>query len=59
MKATMSLRFVTREVPAVGEQIASTYNVLQQYWEAKDGDERYGEWRDVPLESEAPASSED
>ena len=56
MTPTNKLRFVEREVPS-GEGFAKTVRVLQQWWDAEEGDhEAYvkagGEWQDVPLEEE-------
>jgi hypothetical protein len=59
MTPTAKLRFVERVVPApeYGEGIGKTVRILQQWWEDSSGDlasgvTLYGEWRDVPLETE-------
>ena len=68
MKPTNKLRFVERTVyldpfykqlNEKGELVTATrtYRVLQQWWEDSVGDMQqgvtaFGEWRDVPLESE-------
>ena len=60
MTPTNKLRFVERQMevdfPLFGA-VAKTVRVLQQWWDAEEGDhEAYvkagGEWRDVPLEEE-------
>jgi len=56
MKPTAELRFVERYVPApeCGEDILKKVRILQQWWQFDKlyEDERIGEWRDVPLETE-------
>jgi hypothetical protein len=59
MTPTAKLRFVERVVPApeYGEGIGKTARILQQWWEDGFGDlangvTLYGEWRDIPLETE-------
>ena len=65
MTPTPKLRFVERVVPAPehGEGIGKTVRILQQWWAPfrtfSDGfgyveqELKGGEWRDVPLETEA------
>ena len=59
MIPTNKLRFVERAVlvQGHGHYLQKVVRVLQQWWDAEDGDhEDYvkasGEWRDVPLEEE-------
>jgi hypothetical protein len=60
MTPTPKLRFVNRVVPAPehGEGIGITVRILQQWWEGEKWNEEFtqilsGEWRDIPLETEA------
>jgi hypothetical protein len=54
MTPTPKLRFVERGVPAPehGKDIGITVRILQQWWEHTEWNAP-GEWRDVPLETEA------
>ena len=58
MTPTPKLRFVERVMPApeYGEGIGKTVRILQQWWTVAgtlpEFQHQYGEWRDIPLETE-------